>query len=101
MSELEDTLLLAIRGAGLPEPEREVRFCARRWKVDFFWRDRDVIAEVEGGTWTGGRHTRANGFEGDCEKYNMATLLGKKVLRFTGAMVRDGRALDTLRQALG
>ena len=57
--------------------------------------------EVEGGTWSWGRHVRPDGFERDAEKYNAAALAGWRVLRFTGKMVEDGRALATLRQALG
>ena len=98
---LEDKLNWLIQWAELPQPEREYRFYdCRRWRFDFAWPDVKVAAEVEGGTWTRGRHTRGRGFEKDCEKYNTATLLGWRVFRFTSTMVRDGRALDTLTEAL-
>jgi hypothetical protein len=43
---------------------------------------------------------RGSGSEGDCEKINAATLMGWRVLRVTGAMVRDGRALEYVERAL-
>lgn len=89
------------RVAGLPMPETEIRFAPpRRWRFDLGWPDRYLAAEVEGGIWKGGRHTRGQGYENDCEKYNAATLAGWRVLRFTTGMVRDGRALAVLEQAL-
>ncbi len=42
-----------------------------------------VAVEIEGGIWTGGRHTRGKGYQGDMEKYNAAQLYGWKVLRYT------------------
>ena len=101
MSTLEDTLARQLRAAGLPTPEREVRFQPpRRWRLDFAWPAHSLAVEVDGGTWTGGRHTRGQGFENDCEKLNHALLNGWRVLRVTGAMVRDGRALATIEAAL-
>jgi len=87
--------------AELPTPEREWRFSpTRRWRFDFAWPTEMIAAEVEGGTWAGGRHVRGGGFEKDCEKYNEATLLGWSVFRFTAAMIEDGRAIETLRKAI-
>lgn len=101
MSELEDTLCWHIKASRLPEPVQEYRFHpVRRWRFDFAWPDLMVAAEVEGGTWARGRHTRGAGFEADCEKYNTAASLGWRVLRFTGAMVEDGRALAALEEMI-
>jgi very-short-patch-repair endonuclease len=101
-SALEARLALHLRACGMPEFEREHVFAPpRRYRFDFAWPELKVAAEVEGGTWTGGRHTRGDGFERDAEKYNLAALDGWRVLRFTAAMVRDGRALETIRKAIG
>lgn len=101
MSELEDTLVFHLRAAGLPQPVREYVFAPpRRWRYDFAWPEHRLAVEVEGGSWVGGRHVRPKAFEADCEKYAEATLLGWRVLRVTGAMVEDGRALALVQRAL-
>lgn len=98
-SDLELEFLSQVRLAGLPEPEREYKFHpVRRWKFDFCWPSKMVAVELEGGTWTGGRHTRPVGFEKDCEKYNEAAIMGWKVLRFTANMIRSGEALTKTEQ---
>jgi very-short-patch-repair endonuclease len=100
-SKLEELLAWQIRAAGLPEPTRELRFAPpRRWRLDFAWPEHMLALEVDGGTWTGGRHTRPAGFEADAEKLNTAIVLGWRVLRATGAMVKDGRALQWVEDAM-
>lgn len=88
--------------AGLPEPCCEYRFAPpRRWRMDFAWPEHKVAAEVDGGVYTQGRHTRGKGFERDCEKVNKAVCLGWRVLRFTPKMVESGEALQVLEEVLG
>lgn len=71
-----------LRSVGLPAPIREHRFHAvRRWRFDYAWPEQRVALEVEGGVWTGGRHTRGAGFVGDLEKYNAAVVAGWRVVR--------------------
>lgn len=63
---------------------KEYRFHPKRmWRFDYAIPEHKVALEVEGGVWTNGRHIRAQGFLGDMEKYNTATLMGWKVLRTT------------------
>jgi hypothetical protein len=77
-------------------PVREYRFdTTRRWRFDFAWPAHcgnadcgGVAVETEGGTWSGGRHTRGKGFEADCEKYNAALTQGWLVLRYTPTMLK-------------
>ena len=98
---LENMLLLHIRVAGLPEPDREFRFCpGRRYRFDFAWTEELIAAECEGGVWTAGRHVRGKGFSDDCEKYAMAAAIGWRVFRFTAEMIESGRALWFLETAL-
>jgi very-short-patch-repair endonuclease len=74
---------------GLLKLEEEVRFHpVRRWRFDFAHMETLVAVEIEGGTWTGGRHTRPVGYEKDCEKYNAAGALGWTVFRLTSRMIR-------------
>lgn len=102
MSDLEDALVWQIRAAKLPAPVREHRFAPpRRYRFDLCWPDRKLAVEVDGGSWVAGRHSRGAGFEKDCEKYCLAAVLGFRVLRVTGAMVDDGRALGWVQEALG
>ena len=54
----------------------------RLWRFDFALPDYKTAIEIEGATWTQGRHTRGKGYQNDCEKYNAATLMGWKVLRY-------------------
>ena len=84
----------------MPMPVEEHRFCKRRWRFDLAWVDRKLAVEIEGGTWSHGRHTRGKGFKGDCVKYNEATLLGWRVFRVTTDMVNDGTALAYIERAL-
>jgi len=41
------------------------------------------LIEIEGGVWSGGRHTRGLGYAKDCEKYNNAAYDDWAVIRFT------------------
>jgi very-short-patch-repair endonuclease len=103
MSDLEDTLAWQLKAVGVPEPVREHRFAAaigRAWRFDFAWLDRMVALEVEGGTWVNGAHNRGSHFASDAEKYDEAALAGWLVLRVTGDMVTDGRALAYVERAL-
>ena len=78
-------------------PVREYVFCSgRKWRFDFAFPDSMTAVEVEGGVWSGGRHTRGSGYEKDLEKYNSATRLGWKVYRFSTAMIERGEAINLL-----
>src|SRR5579859_4411089 len=101
-SGLESLLLLHMAAYGLPVPEQQVRFHpTRRWRFDFAWPAAGRLAvEVDGGTWSSGRHVSGRGFEADCCKINEATLLGWRVLRFTRGMVESGQAVEMIQRAL-
>lgn len=63
----------------------------RRWRFDFAIPDKKIALEIEGGIWTEGksRHFTGTGYTGDCEKYNLATVVGWHVFRFTSLMWDD------------
>ena len=93
-SKLEMRFARIIDAADLPLPVTEYRFHpTRRWRFDFAWPEHKLAVEIEGGAWTGGRHTRGSGFVSDCDKYNAATILGWRVLRFTTSHLRDEQAI--------
>jgi len=74
----------------LPDPVTEYRFDATRdWRFDFAWPDQLVAVELDGGTWTQGRHTRGTGYRDGCEKGNAAQAAGWIVLHFTTDMLQE------------
>jgi very-short-patch-repair endonuclease len=80
---------------------REYRFHpTRKWRFDFWIPAHQLGVEIEGGTWMAGRHNRGSGYAKDLEKYNAATLLGYRVLRFTTQMVTSGEAIELTLAAL-
>lgn len=98
---LEDVFESQARAFRLPIAEREYRFHeGRAWRFDFAFVEFRIAVEVEGGTWSGGRHTRGAGYEADTAKYNAAALDGWTVLRFTSTQVKRGEAIRTVADAL-
>ncbi|WP_151965469.1 DUF559 domain-containing protein [Acinetobacter soli] len=77
--------------------EQEYKFHPERnWRADFWITGSKILVEVEGGIWSGGRHTRGKGFIADMEKYNAAAILGFKVLRFDTQQVKSGLAIKQI-----
>lgn len=87
---------------------------ARKWRFDFvishagtMWPvgmqtvEGVVALEVEGGVWTGGRHTRGSGFVKDMAKYNRAACLGWRILRTTPDELCMQETVDMVKEALG
>ena len=115
VSKLESRFLIYLRSEHIPAPVAEYRFVAemvgtgrglrqrltaqglKDWRYDFAWPEHLIAVEIEGGTWSGGRHNRGRGYAGDCEKYNRAMGLGWQVYRLTADHLRGGNAhLDWL-----
>lgn len=100
-SALEARFAQHIKALQLPAPVTEFRFHPeRKWRFDFAWPKLRIAVEIEGGVLSQGRHVRPQGFTNDCEKYNHASQLGWRVLRFTGADVRSGSAIQLVQQML-
>jgi len=91
---------------GIPDPTLEYYFASkavgpfnirkqlkvlgwRNWHFDLAWPEQKVAVELEGGTWSQGRHTRGKGYAEDCVKYNVAVELGWRVLRYTRDQIED------------
>jgi very-short-patch-repair endonuclease len=101
VSNAEELLAFQMKAAQLPTPQRELKFHpSRKWRFDFAFPTHMLAVEVEGGVWTGGRHTRGKGFTDDCEKYNQAALLGWRVLRFPADTIKSGEALRMIEECL-
>jgi very-short-patch-repair endonuclease len=84
-------------------PTREHRFHpTRKWRFDFAWPSVMVAVEIEGGTWAGGRHNTGAGMAKDCDKYNAATQMGWKVLRFTSSHLKSPDAVfEAIMETMG
>ncbi len=66
----------------------EHRICKdRKWRADYAHAPSQILIELEGGIHSGGRHTRAAGFKGDCEKYNRCAADGWIVFRLCTGMI--------------
>ncbi|MDV7573532.1 DUF559 domain-containing protein [Acinetobacter baumannii] len=82
--------------------EQEYKFHPKRkWRADFLITGTKILIEVEGGIWSGGRHTRGRGYIGDMEKYNSAAMMGFTVLRFSTEQVKAGVAIKQIEQLVG
>ncbi|MFX4955431.1 DUF559 domain-containing protein [Acinetobacter baumannii] len=82
--------------------EQEYKFHPeRKWRADFLITGTKILIEVEGGIWSGGRHTRGIGYLGDMEKYNEAAMMGFTVLRFSTEQVKAGVAIKQIEQLVG
>ena len=82
--------------------EQEFKFHPKRkWRADFHLVEKMILVEVEGGIWSGGRHTRGKGYLGDMEKYNAATVMGYRVIRFSTEQVKSGLAIQQIEKMVG
>jgi hypothetical protein len=108
-SSLEAAFLQAWRvyARDYPEPVVEYRFAAYAvggpgrgvrarleadgladWRFDFAWIAEGVALELDGGTWSNGRHSRGGGYAEDCRKLNAAVTMGWRVYRLTSDMLK-------------
>lgn len=80
---------------------KEYRFHpTRMWRFDYAIPAHKIAIEVEGGVWTGGRHTSSVGFLGDMEKYNTATVMGWRVLRTVPDELNTNATIRMIRDAI-
>ena len=101
LSEGEQTLSLQLKVLKI-EFESEFKFHpTRKWRADFHLKGKKILVEVEGGIWSNGRHTRGNGYLGDLEKYNEATMMGYQVIRFSTEQVKSGSAIEQIFKLIG
>lgn len=70
--------------------------------MDYACVEHKIFIEVEGGVYTGGRHTRGKGFMADMEKYNAAAADGWTLIRTTPAELKDnpGKVLGMVKQII-
>ena len=93
-SEGEAAFALHCRAEHL-KPEREYIFHpTRKWRFDFAFPAIKLGIEIEGLSRHISRHVTFTGFREDCAKYNAATLLGWRMLRYSTEMVIRGDAIN-------
>ena len=84
-------------------PESEYMFAKelkRKFRFDYCYTEHKLAIEIEGGIWINGRHNRASGFIKDMEKYNIACVLGYRILRFTIQDLKKESTYITIKEAL-
>lgn len=76
---------------------REFAFAeTRKWRWDFCCPGENLAIEIDGGLYTGGRHTRGPGYQEDLTKYQEGACLGWSLLRFSVEDVMTGRAKNVI-----
>ena len=85
-SELEERFLRLCNDHGIPRPETNTRI--EGMEIDFAWRDRRLIVEVDGYAY----HRSPQAFERDRERDVTLGLKGWRVLRFTWRQVTERAA---------
>ena len=95
-SELEERFLALCDDHGLPRPNVNTRI--EGTEVDFVWRDRRLIVEVDGYAY----HRSPSAFEADRARDVALTVAGWTVLRFTWAQIttRPGWVAEAIRRHL-
>lgn len=100
MSDLESTLAFQLRALEIPFEQQVKAIPGRRYTWDFLVSD--LLIEVQGGIWRAkGAHNTGKAIMRDCEKLNLATLAGYRVLSFTADMVNSGEAVAIIEKAIG
>ena len=97
MSAAEEELGKQLDLAGIDYVRELVFARPRRFRFDFALTSHRIAIEVEGGGWSGGRHSRGTGFKSDLQKYELAVRSGWTVYRCDPAMVTSGGAMDTIK----
>ncbi len=81
--------------------EKEYKFHpTRRWRFDYAIPQFRIAIEIDGGVWTGGRHTRPKGYLGDLEKFNAAAAMGWVVLKFTPATQYKSGTFNIIKETI-
>lgn len=85
-----------------PDAVAEHRFHpVRKWRFDMAVPSRMIAIEIDGGVWSGGRHSGGAGQIKDFEKGNAAAVLGWRVLHYTPQQIKKGEWVEQVRQILG
>ena len=85
----------------IPCPADEYKFHPnRKWRFDFAWPDEKVALEVQGGLFTGGRHSRGAALLKEHEKLNAAASAGWRVLYCIPQNLCMPETIELIKQSL-
>lgn len=103
-SPIEAELALMLRTNRVePAPRRQAddwHIGGRKWRLDFYWPEHGLAAEVDGGLYVNGRHNRGAAMEEQYYRDQEAAKQGILVLRFSPKQVKSGRAVEVIRHML-
>jgi very-short-patch-repair endonuclease len=92
-SQAEEKFLAMIREAELPQPEINVPLCG--FEVDFYWREFNLVVDVDGYQW----HASKSAFERDRRKDALLRRNGLELMRVTWNQMERERLATTARIA--
>lgn len=87
-------------GTGKGLRERMKSHGLKDWRFDIAIPEHMIAIELDGGTWTNGRHSRGVGVISDMDKLNTATVHGWRVLRFTHTDHKHSHIIKLVRSLL-
>lgn len=101
----EDELAAQLDAAKILYTREYVAIEGRRFRWDFWIHvpgtKSDILAEVQGGIWMGrGGHNTGTGITKDVEKQNLAAISEYRTMAFTPGQIKDGSALNWIKEAI-
>lgn len=87
--DMELILMALEKSKAIPKYTKEFRFSDRKYRFDYAFPEYKLAIEYEGLISEKSGHTTLKGYTKDCDKYNSATLLGWKILRYTALNYRN------------
>jgi len=72
----------------------------RKWRIDYYLPEFGLAIEVEGGSFSQGRHVRGVGFRHDIEKYNEITAAGLSLIRVTYSTLNKKETFDLIERCI-
>lgn len=101
----EEVFLDALVEHGVPSGHSEFYVAPgtlHGWRFDICYPIQRLAIELQGGTWTRGRHSRGSGQTSDYTKHNYATRRGWRIIYFTSDMFKRDRSacIDLVKEML-
>lgn len=72
----------------------------RKWRIDYYLPTYGIAIEVEGGSFSNGRHVRGSGFRNDIEKYNEITAAGLMLIRVIPQNLNKKSTFDLIERCM-